>query len=415
MLLKPTVHRVSACAKVAILVGMGLACVSSTARTIQAQEQPPASNRQKAMQMMDEHRDLEALPLLELLAKADPNDKVVQERLALALITQSATVRVEKGAELRRRARSILVELKKQGPLSDLSQVLVDGIPENGGVPTFSSKAEVQEAMKEGEAAFARRDFEAARRSYQRALTLDPSTYSAALFVGDCYFAENQLVPARTWFARAILIDPNQEVGHRYLADAQSKAGHSTSALLSYLDAVLAEPYSRAPWVALGRWAKVNKFALAHPSIVPEDLEKDARDRPVAAVTPKAGTADDGQSQWPRYEETRKAWSQGRFQTTFPNEGAYRHSLVEEADALRQVARAIAAEVKAGRIKTPHPSFANLIKLDNEGLLEAYVLYARPDEGIAEDYPAYRTAHRGELRRYLTEFFAPEANLNAGR
>jgi hypothetical protein len=44
------------------------------------------------------------------------------------------------------------------------------------------------------------------------------------------------------------------------------------------------------------------------------------------------------------------------------------------------------------------------MKVHDAGLLEAYVLIARPDAGIAQDYPKYRKEHRDELRRYLTEF-----------
>jgi hypothetical protein len=42
-----------------------------------------------------------------------------------------------------------------------------------------------------------------------------------------------------------------------------------------------------------------------------------------------------------------------------------------------------------------------LQQLDNEGLLEAYILLARPDEGIAVDYPAYLKANREKLHRYV--------------
>ena len=59
-------------------------------------------------------------------------------------------------------------------------------------------------------------------------------------------------------------------------------------------------------------------------------------------------------------------------------------------------------------MQQPHPCFDNLLKIEKEGLLEAYILL-RADAGIAEDYPAYREAHRGELRRYLRKYVAPMA------
>ena len=361
------------------------------------------------MALADAHRDLEALPLLEALAKADPKDREVQERLAVALVTKSATVKPDEARQVLQRARSILLELRKTGPISDLGQVLADGLPPDGQAPTFSNLSEAQAAMKEGEAAFARRDFEAARKAYQRALTLDPSLYHAALFVGDSYFASNQLQQARTWFSRAILINPNKETAHRYLGDTLVKGRNLAAARLSYIDAIIAEPYSRRPWMGLGNWARANHTMPQHPRIVPEELDRPTRRKKgdqAGAPAAKAGQPDDGRSHWHRYRETRQAWKKDRFQKTFLG-APYRHSLAEEADALRQVARAIAADVKAGRIKQPHPCFASLIQLEQEGLLEAYILFARADEGIAADYEAYRDAHRGELRRYLRKYVAP--------
>jgi hypothetical protein len=43
-------------------------------------------------------------------------------------------------------------------------------------------------------------------------------------------------------------------------------------------------------------------------------------------------------------------------------------------------------------------------KLDKEGLLEAFILLALPDEGIAQDYPEYRRTHLDDLRRYVKQY-----------
>ena len=45
-----------------------------------------------------------------------------------------------------------------------------------------------------------------------------------------------------------------------------------------------------------------------------------------------------------------------------------------------------------------------LKKLNDEGLLEAYVLFVRADAGIKQDYPTYRQNNRDKLKRYLTEY-----------
>jgi hypothetical protein len=56
------------------------------------------------------------------------------------------------------------------------------------------------------------------------------------------------------------------------------------------------------------------------------------------------------------------------------------------------------------RTKKLNPSLAKLKKLDEEGLLEAYILLARPDQGIAQDHPAYLKQSRDKLRRYMMQY-----------
>ncbi|HET9943664.1 MAG TPA: hypothetical protein VFR05_10000 [Terriglobia bacterium] len=45
-----------------------------------------------------------------------------------------------------------------------------------------------------------------------------------------------------------------------------------------------------------------------------------------------------------------------------------------------------------------------LKRLDNDGFLEAYILMARPDEGIAQDHAAYLKENRDKLRRYVLNY-----------
>lgn len=377
-------------------------------------EKQPARqpDRKTALALADAHRDLEALPMLEKLANADPKDRVVRERLAQALVTRAATEGPEESGKTLRRARSILLDLRKTGPLSDLGEVLADGLPADGQFPTFSQRSEAQTAMRQGEAAFARRDFEAARKAYQKALSLDPKLYHASLFVGDTYFAQGHLDEARTWFQRTILIDANKETAHRYLGDTLVKQNRLDAARLAYIDAIIAEPYSRRPWMGLGNWGRAARTRPQPLCVVPEELdaaEGGANGAPgKAGAKPPNGDAppNDGRVHWHLYAEIRAAWRKDRFAQGHPG-SAYRHSLAEEADALRQVARAIDADVKAGRIKQPHPCFTILMQFEREGLIEAHVLFNRVDQGISKDYQEYREKNRGALRRYLRKYVAP--------
>ncbi len=56
------------------------------------------------------------------------------------------------------------------------------------------------------------------------------------------------------------------------------------------------------------------------------------------------------------------------------------------------------------KVKNLNPALAKLKKLNDEGLLEAYILLGRPDQGIAEDHAAYLKQNRDKLRRYMLEY-----------
>jgi hypothetical protein len=60
------------------------------------------------------------------------------------------------------------------------------------------------------------------------------------------------------------------------------------------------------------------------------------------------------------------------------------------------------------KAKNIDPALLALIQLDHAGLLEPFVLFNRADAGIAQDYAAYRSAHRDLLRRYLDEYVVPK-------
>lgn len=51
-----------------------------------------------------------------------------------------------------------------------------------------------------------------------------------------------------------------------------------------------------------------------------------------------------------------------------------------------------------------NPQLATLMKLDEEGLLEAYILLAIPDEGIAQNHAAYLAKNRDKLRQYVAKY-----------
>ena len=143
----------------------------------------------------------------------------------------------------RKRGRELLLKAQKLGASTALLNSMIESIPEDGGDDEkFSSKKEVDDAMREGEAAFTKNDMPKALEMYQRALMLDPKMYEAALYTGDVYFKTADQKKAGEWFARAVAINPDRETAYRYWGDSLMKQGRVTEAGDKFVEAYIAEP-----------------------------------------------------------------------------------------------------------------------------------------------------------------------------
>lgn len=265
--------------------------------------------------------------------------------------------------------------------------------------------------MREGEGHFAAQEWDKAQAAYEKAFKLDPTIYEAPLFIGDVYFQRREMDKAGEWYAKAIALDPNRETAYRYWSDAYLRIGRMKESRDKAVDAIIAEPYNRMSYRGLMQWAQKNQVKLSHPKIeIPADISSSkSGEANVITLDPKllSGGKEDGSSAWLVYSITRASWRTDKFAKTFPKESAYRHSLAEEVDALRMVISSVKADKK---VKTMEESLANLMKLNDAGLLEAYILLARADDGIAQDYEEYRKGNREKLRKYLTDVVAGAFN-----
>ncbi|MEN3326834.1 MAG: hypothetical protein V7638_1641 [Acidobacteriota bacterium] len=361
------------------------------------------ADRQRAFQLYKDAKYVEALPLFEQLALKYPEDPEVIEDLGMLVFTQSAYLKTpEERKSARKRGRALLVQAQKLGANSPLLAAMIEGIPNDGGDDgSFSTKKEVDEAMHEGEAAFAKGDFPKAVEMYQRAVMLDPKLYEAALFTGDVYFKTADQVKASEWFARAVAINPDRETAYRYWGDSLMKQGKVTEAGEKFVEAYIAEPYSRLARAGFVNWGDKVHLQLSHPRVdVPTNVTQKDKGTTItldANIFGKDGKKDGAAAAWMMYGIIRASW-QTEFAKQYPNEKAYRHSLKEEAAALRGALRAVTKD------KVEDPSIQVLRKLDTEGLLEAFILLALPDEGIANDFTAYRKTNVADLRRYVKQY-----------
>jgi tetratricopeptide (TPR) repeat protein len=411
-----SLHRrfVKGCTVALLLIGLAL-CAQP--RTLAQNAEGSDVERQRAMQLYDNGDWAAALPLFEKLAAANPSDVKVIEGLGFMLIANSMQL---KDAEQRRkervRGRALLVRAKELGAKDALLESTLEDVPPDGGEDlSFSKRKEVDEAILEGEAAFTKRDYTKALAAYERALRLDPTQYEAALYTGDVYYQLNEPEKADEWYARAIAINPNRETAYRYWGDVLMKRGKMAEARDKFVEAFINEPYNRLVHAALNEWASKNQVTLAHPKIEIPDSVSSSKPGEVTitvdALTPGKEKDETGSSAWMMYGISRALWMPGKdgkmsekFAAQYPNEKTYRHSLAEEMDALSLVVVSLKEQMKDKKLKRLDPSLANLLKLSDAGLLEAYILLARPDEGIAQDHAAYRKANPDKLRRYVVEY-----------
>lgn len=398
-----------AAARLALLLCLlPAARVSAEARAARLQSgETVAEMERKVGDLMKGQKYTEALPILEKLAAAKPDDAEVQFQLGFALMAQAQN---SKGAaerkSLRVRALAAFMKSKALGNTAPVVDALIGSIPPDGSESgKFSKNAEADRLMEEAEGFFSSGKLDAALADYQKALQLDPTLYAAALFSGDVYTNRDDYQNAEVWYQKAIAIDPNRETAYRYSATPLMKQRKYDAARDRYVEAFITEPYSNYARQGIVQWAQATRTSLAHPDIdVPTDVTFDEKGDAKINLDMGAllgATKDDGSFAWMSYGATRSEWHKAKFAKTFPREKQYRHSLAEEADALRSVLTLASGD---GKVKKLSPSLAKLKKLDEEGLLEAYILLARPDEGIAQDHPAYLRQNRDKLRRYVVEY-----------
>ncbi len=367
------------------------------------------AERDRAVALVNAGKYTEAIPILEKLSADKQADGQIFLGLGLAHWRIQDTIKdraVRK--ETRLKARRAWLRAKELGVSIPDIDLIIASIKDDGGDKGESDNLLAQSAFDEALQPFVSRDYKTAVAAYEKAATLDPKWYEAALYTGNTYYAMKDFEKAGIWFAKAIAIDPNRETAYRYWADGLALSGKEKEAIDKYLDAIIAEPYSSAAWRGLSQYAQRSGIKLAHPKIdIPVDVSSSGKGE--TNITLGIGDkTDDGSSAWMMYGLSRGGWQSEKdgklskeFSKAYPNEKVYRHSLAEEMDALHTVLT-ILKESKD--VKKPAQSFVTLKKLDDEGLLESYVLFVRADAGIKQDYPAYRQNNRDKLKRYLTDY-----------
>jgi tetratricopeptide (TPR) repeat protein len=343
--------------------------------------------KSQAKAFYDANRFSEALPLLEKIALAEPNNGENQYYLAFALIGHAVTVQDPAARkELRIRGRNAFIKTLELGVENrshlELVKAMAEGIPADGSDPAgFSDIKEANESMRKGEAAFASGKMDEAITHYEAALKLDPRIYHAALFAGDANMHGGKYDQAEIWYQRAIKINPFIETGYRYSATPFMKQKKYDVARDRYVEAYIVAPYSRLALSGILQWGEATETRLAHPRVDVPKITVDAAGKTNVNINVNP-LVDDGSMAWISYSTTREEWRNSLFAKKYPGK-PYRHTLEEEAAALRSVVK-MAKDLKA---KNLNAQIDMLGKMDADGVLEAFIIIAIADEDIAYHHP----------------------------
>jgi len=354
----------------------------------------------------DPHRE----EILKKLHDESPTDGALCFYYGYAVLVRASAMEAgPKRTALIKEARGYVLQAQKSGYVQPLVELALGTFHEDGSfnVESFSPNRRVDACIKAAEKAFATRKYEDALRAYQDALAIDPTSYSATLFLGDVYFATNRPADAVRWFDKAIALNPNLETAHRYRGDALEKLGRSGEALDSFVAAVVADPYNRLPWNALTVVAQQRGYAVRFR----------AAPLPKADIKMEKGGCSIILPNEPgvltvAYGTMRAAWIE-KHRPKAVGDPHYRQSLEEEREVLGLVLESALAMAKSPEQKAnpdrevalTETSFNELRQIANAGLLEPHILLTRANADLAQDYGPYREKHREQIAAYLRRFY----------
>jgi tetratricopeptide (TPR) repeat protein len=365
--------------------------------------------RKQAFQLYEQHKMPEAADLFERVVAKHPTDVAAQEAFGVALLSRADTQPdAAKARGDRQGARRALLRAKELGDTSDICQYLLAQIPETGESAALSTKPEVDAALKAGEAAFARGAWREAIAAYTGAWDLEHN-WAAALYLGDTYYAMKDMQRAGEWFAKAIELQPDREQAYRYWGDALLAQGKLKEARLKYIEGLVASPYNAASVAGLRKWLTQNHLAFRKISITfPQEPSVDENGKTSINVDASMLAKPDAAAAWIVYSATRATFRENQYLKLFPEAKTYRHSLAEEETALSNVVL-VYREISKDKPKSKDPSIDLLSQFKDEEMLAPFVLLTHADQGIAEDYNAYREGHRDKLIEFLDRYLVPPA------
>ncbi len=357
--------------------------------------------------LYQQNRAIDTLAMYEDLHAQRPDRMFYTARLAMAWIMKGGATNApeEKEAD-RARARKLLMEVQASGQKSDLVDIELGLLNDSAAAAKAGAappRAAGQDTLDQAEVLFSKGDLRGSMELYTKAWRENPKLYSAPLFAGDAEYKQDHYDAAGVWFQRAIAIDPDRETAYRYWADDLTKAGRPAEARKEFVEALVAEPYGLAPRAVLKTWATSHGLRyLPPPVVIPIALTR-GKDAGYTMNVDPARIQDQNYMAWVGYPMQTLAWQKDKFARAFPGEKTYRHSLAEEVEGLRMLLTVVRNNKKLPP-EQYDATIRSLMELEKDGMLECWILLDNPDQGVAQDYAAYRAGHRELLKAYVEKY-----------
>jgi tetratricopeptide (TPR) repeat protein len=401
------------------------------------------AERAQANQLYLAGRRLEALPLYEDLCRQDQANPTFAERYGIGLTMKSGTLSDPKqrtemysqGMKELDRARSLgddspavinVLSMYSRTPFGVVSTGSMGALPLTVGY-FYQGTAEAQALIKQGDAVFSAQKFDEAAKFYTAAAAQDPKFYMAALYSGDAYYHLKNYSNAGIWFAKAIAIDPDRENAYRYWGDALLMAGDSNGARVKFELAMAAEPYTLSTMSGLKQWGVQTHIALLNPV-----MHRPYLPRANGKITNADQFAEtgDGRSCWLVYAQSRMnrnpnvivifdEWVMSGSVPKTPDlrfePNGYVHTLAEEVEAINAMLADLKKKIAAGTVSEQKllPELKTLLQMQNDKMLEPFILLNFNDAGLRNGYPEYRAAHRDQVVAYIDRYLIDHSGTPA--
>jgi tetratricopeptide (TPR) repeat protein len=363
---------------------------------------------QKAIDLLNAGKVAEAMDQLDQAIARDPKDPQpfwIKAQVHRELAKQTRGWAAAWHKECAEENAEAMLDLGLEKEAATNAMMLLQHLRDEERPVPAEPSSEARRAFDEGEAAFGKQDWNAARKGYQQALKESPTFALAALYVGDSYFAEKRMEEAIPWFRPAADLNPHDPRAWRYMADAQSALGRKKEAEATMIAAVQVFPANRASWQPLAwhRAAEGRRMTrLAFKPGVTVDWDKDGKQQIGIQASPEDPQA---QTIWMLLASAILDTITLETKSDQGKASAGLRSRFQQERLFWEIGlKAYAEACQNAKTEPKDRVLRQFLVFQKDGQLDAAIFLLRYREAFRPDYEAWRKAHPGAVQAFLDRY-----------